>query len=251
MSLPTVSVVVPHYLVRLILLCYAFFVFSLIRDICRKYKTITEFRTILRSDIFLVAWLIIPFLGGIIISVLLKPVLQNRSLIILLPPAYLLCARSITQLPLSTIKQMVIFFLITGLFLYDLIFIKDYYVRPTKQQYREAVNYIIQHDRIKSPALFIGLCWDADHLNYYLKKNGSQRRVSWNPLVPFFTGGLANEQNKLLQEINTQKARYVWFVNDTTFAPEPYIDFMAQHLTFLEKKSFIDIDVRLFENTNS
>jgi hypothetical protein len=112
-------------------------------------------------------------------------------------------------------------------------------------------NYIIQHDHVNSPPLIIGLCWDKDHLNYYFKKNGSQRRVSWNPLIPFFTGGLANEQSKLLQEINTKKVRLVWFVNDTIFIPKPYIDFMERHLTFLEKKSFIDMDVRRFENTKS
>jgi hypothetical protein len=33
--------------------------------------------------------------------------------------------------------------------------------------------------------------------------------------------------------------------------PEPYIAFMEQHLTLLEKKSFIGIDVRRFENTKS
>jgi hypothetical protein len=196
------------------------------------------------------------------ISVLLTPVTQNRNLIILLPPAYLLFARSITQLTLSTKKQMIISFLIIGIFLCDLIFIKDYYSRPTKQQYREAVKYIIHHDHVNDPTLIIGLCFDednlilperawVDNLNYYFLKNGSQRRVSWNPINSIFTGGLANEQSKLLQEINTNKIRYVWFVNDTQMNPEPYIAFMEQHLTLLEKKSFIGIDVRRFENTKS
>ena len=251
-----------YYLLLIILLFYAFYFFSIIRDIGRKHESITELKTLLRSDIFLIAWLIIPFLGTIMISVLLTPVTQNRNLIILLPPAYLLFARSITQLTLSTKKQMIISFLIIGIFLCDLIFIKDYYSRPTKQQYREAVKYIIHHDHVNDPTLIIGLCFDednlilperawVDNLNYYFLKNGSQRRVSWNPINSIFTGGLANEQSKLLQEINTNKIRYVWFVNDTQMNPEPYIAFMEQHLTLLEKKSFIGIDVRRFENTKS
>ena len=240
-----------NYLLLIILFFYAFYFFRIIRDICRKHKTIPEQITLLRSDIFLAAWLIIPFFGAIMISVLLTPVTQNRNLIILLPPAYLLFARSITQLTLSTKKQMIISFLIIGLFLCDLIFIKDYYSRPTKQQYREAVNYIIQHDHVNGPPLIIGSCIDADLLNYYFLKNGSPRRVSWNPFVSFFTGGLANEQSKLLQEINTNKIRYVWFVNDTLMIPESYIAFMEQHLTLLEKKSFVEMEVRRFENTKS
>jgi len=71
------------------------------------------------SDIFLLAWLVVPFLIMYTVSLILLPVLIHKYLIISSAPAFILLARSITKLPLNYKIQNTICLFLIGIFLYS------------------------------------------------------------------------------------------------------------------------------------
>ena len=179
----------------------------------RRQEEPTRIKDLFLSPGMLLAlWLIVPFAGAYTISVLWSPFLVNRALIISLPAAYLLVARAVTQLPLRPKAQLG---LVTGaavLLVSHLLFSMDYYTEPHKEQFREAMQFVIENDR---PNSFIVSCgsgyygpdypppkaiWEPDNpqnrsttdtldyyrpedkfetekFNYYLERQGSDRRV--------------------------------------------------------------------------
>jgi hypothetical protein len=138
----------------------------------------------------LALWLIVPLAGSYVVSLLWSPFFLNRSLIICLPAAYLLVARAITQLPLRPTAQVGLVTVAAVLLLSHLLFSMDYYTKPHKEQYREAVQFVVENDR---PNSFIVACtaaffkgyptfkprWEPENtsFDYYLEKQDSNRRV--------------------------------------------------------------------------
>ena len=98
---------------------------------------------LLSSQGILLLWLALPFLILFIVSLLIRPIITERYLIISLPAAYLLLARSLTALPLRPIARSILVWLLIFACLLHLINGAGYYSRPQKQQLREAVSFIV------------------------------------------------------------------------------------------------------------
>lgn len=228
-------------LLLFVLMLYSFlFVRSLYNIL--KFKEYKNIRTALLSPgLLLVIWLIVPFVGVYIKSILSTPVLTRRNLIISLPAAYLLLSRSITQLPLHSKNKAIITLVIVGLFLFHLIFHMDYYSKPHKEQFREAVGFIVEHDRLYKNSLIIGYAWNRDYFNYYFERKGSDRRVN-------VLGGQEKDISNVAEVISTENPQYVWYVRAHRGPDVAFIDFLNRNLIFIDHKKFIDADVWLFEN---
>ena len=205
----------------------------------KEYKNIRI--TFLSPGLLLVLWLIVPFVGVYIKSILSVPVLTHRNLIISLPAAYLLLSRSITQLPLRSRNKAIITFVIAGLFLFHLNFRMDYYSKPHKAQFREAVDFVVEHDHLYKDSLIIGYAWNREYFNYYFERKGSAKRVN-------VIGGEEKDISNVAKVISTENPQYIWFIRAHRTPDVEFIDFLNKSLTFIDYKKFIRADVRLFKN---
>ena len=123
---------------------------------------------------FLLLWLIVPFVLIYVVSVTIKPAFVSRYLIILLPAAYLLLAKAITQLPNKI--QAIGTALLLIIFSYDLFAIDHYYVLPTKTQFREAVDLVVTHEKRFPDSVVIGNR-PLEYYNYYFIAKQSKLRA--------------------------------------------------------------------------
>ena len=207
-----------------------------------NFATYRHIRTTLLSPgSLLVCWFIIPFAGTYVTSILLIPILNFRYLIISMPAAYLLLARSITQLPLRSRYKTVLATAIVGLLLFHLIFSMNYYTKPTKEQFREAVKFIVGHDNLYKDSLIIGYAWNPNYLNYYFTKISSDRRVEE-------MGGEEKDILNVDKLITKKNPKYIWYITAHRVPEAKFLIFLNKRLTFIEHKEFISADVWLFRN---
>src|SRR5919112_1302505 len=159
----------------------ALYLFLLLKGLRAFFKARQEQR-IWTSDLFLspgillALWLIVPFAGVYVISLLWSPFLVDRALIISLPAAYLLAARAITQLPLRPNVQIGLMIVAAGSLILHLLFSMDYYTKAHKEQIREAMQFVVENDR---PNSFIVACG----LGYYGPDHPPFKAV-WEPDDP-------------------------------------------------------------------
>lgn len=223
------------------------FLYRLIKEAGRRGAT----KLLFSPEAFLCAWLIVPFLGAYLKSISGSgSVYQNKNLIISLPAAYILLARAVTLLPLSRLKQTGAATLLIAGFLWHLLFVMDYYHKPVKQQFREGVQYIIDHHIPEEETFIIGNAWDKDFYNYYFEKKGSSLRAAFNPIYLFLhPGGFKQATKRTLRSIEEKKAKNIWFISSFEPPPQPYIDFLNQHLKLVDYKQFIHIRVWHYTKT--
>jgi hypothetical protein len=165
----------------------------------------------------------------------------NRNLIIALPAAYLLLGRAITLLSTRLRYQSIAFCSVLLYFLWDLFFVHGYYAEPQKEQFREAVGYVVQQSERYPGALVIGHVWSEQYLEYYFKRFGSNQRVSWLAGLP---GDIARTEAFLQQS----PVDYVWFVRaHRSVAPE-FLAFLNDALVLVEHQTLVGADVWLYRN---
>ena len=196
----------------------------------------------LSPGMLLVLWLVVPFVGVYAKSKVSAPVLTLRSLIMCLPAAYLLLARCLRKLPVSSRVRVIITVVIVGLFLSDLTLRMKYYSRPHKEQFREAVGFIVEHDQHYQDSMIIGYTHGGvEYLDYYFRKKGSPRRVS-------LMGGQEKDIAGIAAAIGEAKPKYVWYIHAHIIPETQFTDFLEKKLEHVTGKDFIGARVSLFEN---
>ncbi len=224
-----------------IVICLYGFLFLKIIFHARKNQLHSSERSRLYNIIFLLLWLIVPFTIVFTVSVISKPVLTNRNLIISLPSAYLLFACAITALPIKRTGQIFVTVSILIFALYNLFFEIDYFSRPHKEQFREAVEFVVENDHAYSNSVIIGYVWTTAHLNYYLKKNNSIKKVD-------FIAGRKQDIENVAEYLNHHNPRYVWYVAANRKPAPEFVDFLKQKLVLVTRTTFINAQVLLFKN---
>lgn len=121
-------------------------------------------------------WLAVPFLGAVAVSYLSFPLLTNRNLLICLPAAYLLLARSVILLSGDRFRGALSALLVAGL-LAHLLFGMRYYAVPRKEQFREAVAEVVARDPDPAGSLVLGRAYHREYFDYYFARQGSPRRI--------------------------------------------------------------------------
>jgi mannosyltransferase len=194
----------------------------------------------LSPTLILVCWLVLPFAGAYVKSLVSVPVLTPRNLIISLPAAYLLVARAVARLPLRGWGHGLLTAGLAGGFVLQLIFGMEYYAEPHKEQFREAVQYLVERDRAYGDSMI--LVWGAypDQFDYYFEKAGSGRRAD-------VVGGREADLVPVIQHILKENPRYVWYVVVQARAQvEPeFAGFLNKNFTMLEHRQFVGLGVWL------
>ena len=174
-------------------------------------------------------WLSTPIIISYAISGFIVPVWQNRNLVIVLPAAYLLLARSISMGIGKNLWQNVVALLMTSIIAYALIFDNGYYSRPKRPQFREAAAYIAERESRYSGAPVVGCVYRTYALNYYFKKLGAESH----------TETLAcKEQDigKVRELIARENPDYLWFASAHRIPTKSLLKALSETLETVEHK---------------
>ena len=189
------------------------------------------------SGLLLAGWLLVPIILVFILSQFSLHLLTSKNLLISLPAAYLLLARSITRtfsgstLGAGAIYQSVASVGIAGVFLAQLLFSMQYYTAPHKEQIREAVGYIANNER---PGTLVVYCDVDPRLDYYFQKKGLAD-------TPRINACDVDKFPMLMDRVRKENSRYVVYLISHK-QPEPELLSMLQ-------TNFDVVDDRLFSGT--
>ncbi|MBF0594291.1 MAG: glycosyltransferase family 39 protein [Candidatus Omnitrophica bacterium] len=192
-----------------------------------------------KKDFFLLGWLILPFVAVFLISRFTSfHVMGYRYLTIFSPAAYLLFSRAIVLLPFGFFIKWIGLVVMSVSLLCHLIFGLHYYSRPTKEQFREAVGYIIQNDRFSTKSIVIGSVWNHDYLDYYFKKGKSNKRLSYI---------LNYDRVSSFYSVEHSVSDYVWYIHMNVPCDYEFIGLMRKSMIEVMSKDFIGGKVYLFK----
>jgi mannosyltransferase len=134
---------------------------------------------VMRSPIvLLIAWLTLPILATVAVSIWLLPVLTDRNLLIVLPAVVLLTAIALHAIARWTRGWPIPTILVTGLMLVDLFAVRDYYSAPTKWQYRAVVEKILAEQPDDRDFAVVSAAWHPSYFDYYFERMDSPVRVT-------------------------------------------------------------------------
>jgi hypothetical protein len=194
-------------------------------------------------SLLLIAWLVVPFALVYGVSVIGKPILTNRNLIILLPPAYLLMARAVTQLPVHRVAKFAAAIGFVGLFTFNLFFVIHYYEQPTKEPFREAARFVMDHADPHKNTVVLSYLYNQAFLDYYFRRLGAEQRVDLN-------AGEDVEIPKLTKLLDERKPERIWYIySDMTRVPpsQNFLAALCQHARTVKRTSFLGVQVLLLE----
>lgn len=151
-------------------------------------------------------WLAAPVAVAFALSKLWMPVLTTRNLIVLLPAAYALCARSLCALFPGPRAFRALGALLALILLVGLIWTGGYYSRPHRQQFREAAAVVVRHESGAPGAALLAYGCHAHHFDYYLAHLGARGRIEL--AVPAW-----GDANEILRHLDAQQPESVWLLS--------------------------------------
>jgi hypothetical protein len=199
---------------------------------------------LLDPTVVLLVWLAAPVLFAFVKSLVSRPVFVPRNLIICLPAAYLLSARALALLPVRLRWRSAVAGAVTAALLVHLVVGMNYYRQPTKEQFREAAQYVIDHDAAAGGlsaggAGLLGFAWSEEHLNFYLERLGSSLRVKQ-------VLGLDADIPQLEAYLDREHPERLWYIAAHRVPQRGFLDALAGRMTLLEKHDFIGASVSLW-----
>jgi len=231
----------PVYLVLLVLALYGLALGVIVYRKISGRGPLHEPTGVSWSSLLLVAWLAAPMIVAFLESWLLLPIIQLRYLLICLPPAYLLLARAVVVLPLRGWGRRALAVGLIACFLLVLVGPIHYYSRPSKEQFRGVVAYVVRHDAAYPGALIVGSVWHADYLNYYFEQLGSARRTD-------LVAGNTEDLPLLVARMNARQPHYVWLVSAHLVPAPELLAYLDSHMTLVDYRQFLGAAVWLYEN---
>jgi mannosyltransferase len=218
-----------------------FYAYLLIWRLRRHQQSVTEgVMGLLASGEFVLGyWLVIPLALTWLFSVLQDPIYTQRNLIVSMPAAYLLLSRAIVRLPLRGCIQAGIALVIAGSALYQMLFVMGYYRFPSKEQFREAVEYIINHTDSERSYAVVGYAYYPDYFNYYFERFGSPERVA------LIAGG-AEDETAFDDYLRQHAPERVWYIAAHKPPESGFIEHLMATMELADAKKFLGAQVWLF-----
>ena len=193
-----------------------------------KHKTVFSF-------IILFSWIIITLLIPLIRTYTSLPMLVNRYFINILPAVLI-----ILGIGLYLIKNKIIRYgMILILFIFsisDIFIVKSYYTNPTKTQFREGSNFIIENNNNKTKVV-TSLGW---YFNFFLKNEKVNYEIVDKPLDAY------------VEEIShdTANIQAFWYIDahGRKYNPtQATIDFLEKHFYVEKNLNGHDVWVKKYE----
>jgi uncharacterized membrane protein len=192
----------------------------------------------LNSTLFLILWLVLPIGLIFLASLLIRPMLVDRYLLISMPAAYILLARAIFLIPLPKLFTTLVAVGLVGLLLYHLIFQMQYYTLQTKEQWRQAVQLVVQHEPLPENSKIYGCKWRS-FWNYYFQHLNSSLQVE----------GIACTSADLPQfasTIETNPPSHIWLLSAHMVPDTSTLDYLEKNYTLDQHYALIGAQVWYF-----
>jgi uncharacterized membrane protein len=206
-----------------------------------KMKGISLYNLISSNLFYILYWLFVPFAGVLILSQIGKHFHTNRNLLISLPAVYILFSHGLTRIPskIYFIKYVAIF-AFCCLSVYKLIFGMSYYTKPHKEQFREAVAFVADHEEEYPEDILIGFVFSKKYLTYYGKYSGLRLPID---------AILGNKQDidELKTIYNKKNPKYIWYVSVHRKPDREFLEFLHTNFEIELRKQFVNADVILFK----
>jgi uncharacterized membrane protein len=226
------------FLTNLVLLLWAVLLTQVILTIWRQPESRRP--NLLSPGTLLIIWLVIPVLLVYARVHISEGIWTNRNFLIVAPAAYLLIARTITQLPYRRAAVPLVALTLLGIIIYQLLWVQNYYTRPRKEQFREAIAVIVENELVYPEAPIIGWAWHRTYFDYYFIHWMSARRVDQ----------MLGQQSDIAQAeafIAAADSRYIWYITAHRPPDPEFISFLHSEMDTVLHQSFIKADVWLFE----
>ena len=130
---------------------------------------------------------------------------------------------------------------LVGLTLYQMLFVMDYYQKPVKEQFREAVAHVVENDAKYPDSLMIGgnSRQQMEYLNYYMRHLGSDQRLT-------LPASREADIDKVKALLKAKQPHYIWLVSAHKSPDKALVKFLDDVGDLLEKQRYIDASVRLY-----
>ncbi len=175
----------------------------------------------------LIAWFVIPFALAYLRSLTSSPILNNRNLIISLPPAMLLLARAMTC-ALSAVRiQALAGAAVAAVLIYGPFVSGGYYSQPRKEQFREAAAAVASRCEPLADVRVIAYAWGSESFDYYLERTGAPNRVN-------LLAGSEQDIPRTQLFLDTEDPEYVWFLAGHRRPDRAYIQFLDRKLELVD-----------------
>jgi len=208
-----------------------------------RIKTRRDLKKQLMSPgVFLGLWLVLPISIAFIASQMITPAMALRNLIISLPAALLLVARSTTQISRHKKVNVLVGTGLVILMLYQLVWRGAYYTKQTKEQYRQATQFITNHENEYPDAVIVGYEHVNRHFNYYLQRQGNPKKVE-------IMAGEAKDIGRLEEYLNYRQPKYFWYIRAHRIPEDLFIKYLDSHYGLIKKQLFIGADVWLYQTS--
>jgi 4-amino-4-deoxy-L-arabinose transferase-like glycosyltransferase len=193
----------------------------------RPQPSMQAWKAALRSPTALIiAWLVVPFALTYARSLTATPILNNRNLLICLPPAFLLLSRAITLVIRQPRTQV---FATAGIAIALIFgpFVKGgYYQHPRKTQFREAAAAVAENPTPVESTQVIAYAWSKPLFDYYLERLGSPLRVG-------LLAGVESDIERTRQFIDQHQPQQLWFLAGHRKPERAYIQFLDSEFEFI------------------
>jgi hypothetical protein len=187
----------------------------------------------------LIAWLVVPFALAYLRSLTSSPILNNRNLIISLPPAMLLLARAMTYGLGAARLQVLTAGAIAVVLIYGPFVKGGYYRFPRKEQFREAAAAVASRGEQLSDVRVIAYAWGAASFDYYLERTGAPNRVN-------LIAGSEQDIPRTEVFLDTENSEHVWFLAGHRRPDRAYIQFLDRKLEFVDHVPLYGAFARLY-----
>lgn len=190
----------------------------------------------------LIGWLVLPFSIVYLRSVMgPSSLIVHRYLLISLPAACLLIGIALTRLPLPRWSlPMLLGVMIAGL-LYNLVYQHNYYAYISKVQFRQASEYVVDHNPANSIIVgFTGYPGTDTHFNYYFEQFGLPQRVEVQASYP-------SDVERLERGGAEMDRSYMWLVTAMNPPSAELIDYLTSHYDLVDHQQYLKSEVWLFK----
>lgn len=196
-------------------------------------------RPVLQRDLFVFLWAVGPLIVGYLAGRLWLPILSDRNFMVCVAAVYLLFARAIVSLPFPAQVNNGLGTLLVSLFLVHLLFALDYYRTPAKDQFREAVNAVVERSTAAHDTVVLGWAYSASYFNYYFDRLGAAQRVD-------LLAGLPEHIPRVEQVLCERQPQEVWFLRGYRKPDPAFLEWLQMRLHQVEHRSFFRADAYRF-----
>lgn len=191
---------------------------------------------LLVPDIFLILTIVLPFLASYIQSVISSPVVTLRNLIILLPSVYLLMARGVQKIPFAGARLVLSIVMVFAIGYFTFVYY-GYYEVVKKQQFREAAEYLLEHDVDDD---VIAFTWSKRYFEYYFERAGSPKKVG-------LIAGDSEDIPSVKEFLAESQAHGFWYLAGHREPDTEFLEFLETTFTLVESRQFVGASARRYE----